>query len=144
MAQTTPRGITYDESTDDTAIWTHLQSTATTTDTAIGAVESSITTLDNTQPYAQALVSAVLAGTGGSSYTQAFTWPVGRFTVGPATVVTNVGGVGSSQFYIQCTAQPSTSGGTVICNQRDGTTVTLTALNVRILGVQMTSSTAAG
>lgn len=144
MTQTTPRGISYDESTDDTAIWTHLQSTATTCDTAIGAVEAPNLALKATQPFATATVPITVSGSGSSTYSLAFTWPVGRFTVGPATVVSNEGGTGSSAFYIQCTGQPSTVGGTVIAIQHDGLTATLVALVTHIFGVQMTSGSATG
>lgn len=142
MAQTTPRGISYDESTDDTAIWTHLQSTATTADTAIGVVETPNLALKATQPVATALVTATITGTS-SSLSQAFTWPASRFTQAPATIVTNNGGSGSSQYYVQCTAAPTTSGGTVVANQRDGTSATLT-LFVHIYGIQMTSGSGFG
>lgn len=144
MTQTTPRGIKYAESSDNTKIWLQLQDTATTLDTAIGVVNTNLNTLKNTQPVASATVTITLSGSGAGSYSLAFTWPVGRFTQAPATMITNTGGTGSSAYYLQCSGPPTTSGGTINALHRDGSVITLTALTVHIYGIQMTSGSGFG
>ena len=144
MSKTTARGISYAESSDGPSIPSQLQGQATTLDTALGVVEAEITALDTAEPFATANVTVTISGSGAGSYSQAFTWPVSRFTQAPATMITNNGGTGSSNYYIACSGAPTTSGGTVQAFHRDGTTATLTALVVHITGIQMTSGSGFG
>jgi carbohydrate-selective porin OprB len=144
VAQNTGRGITYPENTDSEQIWVHYQNLATTADTAIGVIQTEVDSLAASCPFATATVTATVSGSGASSYTQAFTWPVGRFTVAPMDFVTNEGGTGSSGFYIQMQNPSTTSGGTLLAAQRDGATATITSMTVHVTGLQMTAGSATG
>jgi len=143
MTKTTTRGISYAESTDGTTIPAQLQGTATTTDSAIGVSDTARANYAATQPFAFAAVTVTISGSGASNYSQAFTWPVGRFTQAPAALFANNGGTGSSSMMINLTSV-TTSGGTALAWNRDGATSTLTALVAHIIGLQMTSGAAFG
>lgn len=144
MAQNTARGITYPESTDLVDIAAHMQTLATTGDTAIGVVDTGISSLAGAVPFATAVVTIAVSGSGAAAYQQAFTWPDSRFTVPPISLVTNNGGSGSSAFYVYLLGAPSTSGGTVVAQHRDNTVTALTLLTAHIVGVQMTAGSALG
>lgn len=97
-------------------------------------------------PYRMAAVTGeFVSRSGASSYTETFTWPAGAgFTQAPVCTLTNVGGSGSSAFYIQMNAAPTTSGGTVLALHRDGSTASITSLKFHVVGIQMTPSSATG
>lgn len=96
-------------------------------------------------PFAMAGVSVTLTSAPAvGSLTQAFTWPAGRFTQAPLTVITNVGGTGSSSFVVQLNSPATTSGGTVLISHKDAGSTSTVTMTVHILGIQMLSSAAAG
>lgn len=101
---------------------------------------------DKPIPFATSAVT--VTGTslsGASSYGLPFSWPdATRFTQAPICAIASVGGAGSSAFYVQLNAAPTTSGGTVLCINRDGAVASITSITVHVIGVQMTSAAAAG
>lgn len=96
-------------------------------------------------PFATALVSVTLtSGVAVGSLTQAFTWPAGRFTQAPMTVITNVGGSGSSSFIAQMNAAATTTGGTILISHKDGGSTSTVTMTVHVMGIQMSGTAAAG
>lgn len=96
-------------------------------------------------PFATAAVTVTVGPlSGASSYSIAFTWPPGRFTASPISVVTNNGGSGSSGFYAMLSAPPDTVGGTILVVQRDLAVASITSITLHVIGVQMTSTSGAG
>jgi len=137
--QETARGISYPEASDHDRIWEHFQTVAETTDDALGTVDARILAIQAMFPARTATVTTVVSGSGASSYSQAFTWPVSRFTQPPGAMLSNQGGTGSSGFYLILLGAPTTAGGTITALQRDGSIATLTSMTVHVLGMQMTS-----
>lgn len=142
--QTTTRGLTYPEDTDHTRIWEHEQDLAETANEALDTLDLEIIALTATVPFAMAAITFNVAGSAAASYSQAFTWPVGRFTQAPMSIATNCGGTGSSAFILQLQNTATTSGGTVLVVHRDNTVTTLTQMVVHVVGFQMTSGSAPG
>lgn len=82
MSQTTPRGIVYPESTDDTRLWIHYQNLAESADAAIDAITRETffsTSLDNPN-------GAVWASTVGTGSFMTFR-KIGRFVTLRSTLV---------------------------------------------------------
>jgi hypothetical protein len=144
MALSTARGLTYPESTDPFLIADSYQTLANTAETAVAAVDANLAALSARVAFAVGSASLTLSGSGATTYSGAFTWPASRFTQPPAVIVTNLGGVGSSNFYLMTSGPPDAAGGVVLAINRDGAVVTLTAALVHVQGVQMTSGSGFG
>lgn len=131
---TTPLGLTYPLSSEHTRLWEHLQNLAESADDAISLLVKRLGLVIATG-------SAVLSGSGASSYSAPFTWdyadPGTSFTADPICAISNVGGTGSSAFYLMLSTPPTSAGGTFLAVNRDGAVLSLTSLTAHVIGVQL-------